>query len=222
MKNFRKKELLSLKYEVARRMDSKESYQNMVYIYYTSLEVLQYFDSLKTRRLSQIDLQFWTHANESILRLAPKVEKELLPLFEETMEFEDSVQKARFKCSQPYNFYDWKKYRMLQAEQKKRREHYQTLRQLAGIYLDILSEEAEGEHYQMWLKFYNRLSHCLVEPERGIARADKARLSIPEMEMLLRKFKAEKDKEELSLEVLEYWLPLIDQFERMIAERKAH
>lgn len=220
MKQFTKEELLELKYDVAHRM-GRDSYKDLIFVYYTSLEVLQYLDTIGEENVKQIDLQFWTYANESAIRYAPQIESEIIPLFEETMEFEDALQKARQKCSQPYNLYDWKRYRKMQAERKQREEYYQNLRQLAGIYLDILSDNPEDQHYQMWFAFYNRLSGCLFAAKRGLAKDDEPRLSLAEMEFLLKKFKAEKDAEPLGLEVLEYWLPLIDQFERMIAKRKA-
>ena len=221
MKQFTEKELLELKYDVAHRLETKDSYKDLIFVYYTSLEVLQYFDSLDKAKVSQLDLQFWTHANESAIRYAPQIEDEILPLFKETMEFEDSVERAREKCSKPYTIYDWKRYRMLRADKERKKEYYQNLRRLAGIYLDILSDEPEGEHYQQWLGFYNRLSDCIFAPKRGLAKDDENRLSLAEMKMFLKQFKALKDKEPLGLEVLEYWLPLIDQFEKIIARRKA-
>lgn len=216
MKQFTKEELLELKYDVAHRME-RDSYKDLIFVYYTSLEVLQYLDTLGEENVKQIDLQFWTNANESAIRYAPQIESEIIPLFEETMEFEDALQKARQKCSQPYNLYDWKRYRKMQAERKQREEYYQNLRQLAGIYLDILSDNPQDEHYKLWLNHYDRLSVILDEKRRGFAEDDEARLSLAEMELMLQKLKSHNH-------IGEYagcWDKEIKRFEEMIEKRKA-
>ena len=122
MKQFTNEELLKLKYEIARLLDSSDSYKNIVKVYYTSLSVLQYFDSLGEDKVSQIDLQFWVHANEKVLKTAPQIEEEITPLFTEVGEFEDSLLRARHMCFHPYGNpkSDVEYYRLLNESVKRR------------------------------------------------------------------------------------------------------
>lgn len=221
MKQFKSKELVELKYEVAHLLDSLDSYKNIVKVYYTSLSVLQYFDSLSESNVSQIDLQFWVHANEKALQTAPKVEEDVLPLFKELWEFEGSLLRAQQKYFNSYNFYDWKKYRMLQAEQQRRNGYYRTLRQLAGIYLDILSDNPQDERYKLWRQHYDLLSIVLDEKRRGFDEDDDIRLSVPEMNLLLEENELSAKREKDEARRLHYWQPRIDYLNELIKNRQS-
>ena len=186
MKLFTKEKLLELKTDVVRRLDSLDSYLDLIKVYYNSLAVLQYLDSLGEDNVSQIDLQFWAHANEAAMRKAQLMEDEVLPLFEEMTEFEDSLIRARNMCFHVHTEpQDEQRYYSLLKMQSERLEYYQNLRQLAGIYLDILSEDPSDERYKLWRHYYNRISTCIEMPERGDAEEDKLRLSIAEMKLFI-------------------------------------
>jgi len=218
MKQLTNEELLKLKYEIAPLLDSLDSYENIIKVYYASLSVLQYFDSLGEDKVSQIDLQFWVHANEQSIKAAQQIEEKIAPMFTEVSEFEDALLRARHMCFHPYGNpkRDLEYYRLLE-ESAKRRDHYRDLRQLAAVYLDILSDKPQDEHYKLWRYYYDRLSGILDEKRRGFAEEDETRLSLAEMEMMLQELKGYHH-------IGEYagcWDKEIKRFEEMIEKRKA-
>ena len=217
MKQFTKDELKELKNDVTHRMDAKNSYKDLVYVYYTALSVLQYFNSIEENKVSQIDLQFWRNAVTRVTRIALRIENDVLPLFVEAMEFEDSLIRARHMCFHPYGSPNRDKvYFDLLNESVKRKEEFQDLRQLAGIYLDFLSNDPEQERYRQWRYNYDRMSSFIEAPKRGFAEEDEERLSLPEMQMMLKELKSYHHIGEYS----GCWDSEIERFEKMIEAKK--
>lgn len=182
MKSFTRRELSKLKKEIKLALETKNSYKSLIKIYYTSFEILLYFRTSGQNKLSKDDFDFWVSARDTAAFTAPEIEKEVLPLFAAVMEFEDSLIRARHMCFHPHGDPDReKKYYALLKQSIENKDHYKDLRQLAGIYLDLLSNEPEEEEYKLWRYYYDRLSDMTHSPKRGFAEEDAERVSFIEM-----------------------------------------
>lgn len=222
MTQFTTEELKMLKSKIARFLEADNPRESLISIYYTSFDVLQYLRALGAENVKSEDLQFWTTAKDKAIFMAQEAEAEFVPMFQEAVEFEDSVMRARHMCFHPYGGpnRDIEYYALLQKSAE-RRKHYYALRRLAGIYLDILASNPEDEHYKAWRFNYNYLSRVLKEEQRGFAEEDEDHLSLAEMEMLLKEVEKSSNIELDGTRVYSYWHPLIERFKKMIARRKA-
>jgi len=224
MKQFTKEELLELKFQVAELIssDCSNDYKDPVSVYYTSLEVLQYFDSLGEDNVSQIDLQFWAYANQKAYCQVMKVEGEMSVVFKDKIKFEDALVRAQNAYANDIqNKKARKEYCRLVDQSADVRKNYTELRLIAGIYLDVLAEDVWGERYQMWRKLHDRISDVLELPHRGYDADDDIRLSVPELNLLIEEgeFYAKYEKDEARR--LHYWLPRIEHLNELIKNRQS-
>lgn len=224
MKQFNKNELIELKYQVAQLIDSgcADKDKDPVSVYYISLEVLQYLDSLGEEKVSQADLQFWAHANQKSIYQMLKNEGEMYLAFKEKMDFEDDLAHAQYVYMHDlHNKKAQKAYYRLVDEVADRRKDYADLRQIAAIYLDILAEDVEGERYIMWRKFHDRISDAIDAKRRGFEEGDDKRLSLPELKMLLDESETAVRFEKKEYRRQLYWQPLIAHLNALIKARQS-
>ena len=217
MKQFTEKELLELKRQISECADSKK---DPVSVYYTSMEVLQYARSLGEKKLPQLDMQFWAQVHRDSVFQMLETEGKMCVLFKEKMRREEALSHAKYFWAQDLGSTNWRdEYYKLLEESRDWRVEYPKLRQIAGIYLDILSADVEGERYQMWRRFYDNISDMISANRRGDDEDDQFRLSLPELFLLLKESELAAKFEKNEARCLLYWQPRINHFRALIRAR---
>jgi len=186
MYQFTNDQLLLLKRNIERFMEREDSYLDLISIYHTSYDVLLFLFSQEEENTDQIN--FWSDALEYAIRKMFEFKDEIDALIDEARHSEYSVSYAGYiRCKMyPDEVADSLHNRLLE-EREYRCEYYYHLRKLAGIYLDIFSEDVESEEYLYYLYFYNSISAVIDAPERGFDENDRDHLSLAEIDMILAK-----------------------------------
>ena len=169
-------EISLIRNQVNERLRKEEySFEDMIFIYEKSREILYWYNSPPKKPYPLEDLLFW-HSNildmkEFVLTYETAVQKDaelVMDIIEYTKNAKD-IQNLRRSNSFMESFDS--------------RAAAQKVLNVIRILLDVYAEKGvQSNEYKMWLFYYNQIAKFLIYPPRGYAVEDVQRMTLEEAE----------------------------------------